>query len=75
MKTAIRRENDEFLVISLKHVSGLTGHANLLGTPKLWEIAHENGHKTRKRRVFGHNCWSYALEAIINVVIIISLCL
>src|SRR3954462_15516431 len=52
MKTTIKRENDEFLVITLKHVSGLTSHANLLGTPKLWAIALENGHKTRKLRVF-----------------------
>src|SRR4051812_22727844 len=55
MKTTIKRENDEFLVITLKHVSGLTSHANRLGTPKLWAIAHENGHKTRKLRVFGPN--------------------
>ena len=26
-----------------------------LGTPKLWAIAHENIHKTRERRVFGHS--------------------
>ena len=41
MKMAIKRKNDEFLVKNLKHV-------NRLGTPKLWEIAHENGHKRRK---------------------------
>jgi hypothetical protein len=45
---AIKRETDECLVMTLKHV-------NRLGTPKLWAIAHENGHKTRERRVFGHN--------------------
>ena len=55
MKTAIKRENDEFLVISIKRVTELTGLANLLGTQKQWEITHENGQKTRKRRVFGHN--------------------
>src|SRR3954468_1657633 len=55
MKTTIKRENDEFLVITLKHVSGLTSHANLLGNPKLWAIALENGHKTRKLWVFGYN--------------------
>jgi hypothetical protein len=93
MKTAIKRENDEFLVISLKHSRVPMRHANPLGTQKLWaiimkmtikheindflvitlkhvsrlkvvvnrpitiklwEIAHENGHKTRKRRVSGH---------------------
>src|SRR3954462_11875016 len=55
MKMTIKRENDEFLVITLKHVSGLTSHANRPRNPKQWEIAHENDHKTRKRRVF----WSY----------------
>src|SRR4051812_25123316 len=47
MKTDIKRENNDCLVITLKHV-------NRLGTQKLWAIAHENGHKTRKWRVFGH---------------------
>src|SRR3954464_8264937 len=51
----IKLENYEFLVMSLKHVSSLTGHANIPGAPKLWAIAQENGGKTRKRRVFGHN--------------------
>ena len=50
---AIQYKNDEFLVITLKHVSGLTGHANPHGTSKLREIAYENGHKTQKCRVFG----------------------
>src|SRR3954462_11241376 len=45
MKTAIKRENDEFLVISPKHVMGLPDHAHLLGTQKLLEITHENAHK------------------------------
>src|SRR3954469_5570652 len=52
MKTTIKRENDEFLVISLKHASGRTGHVNPPRTPKSWEIAYENGQKTRKCRVF-----------------------
>jgi hypothetical protein len=34
-------KTDKFFLITLKHV-------NCLGTPKLWAIAHENGHKTRK---------------------------
>ena len=50
---AIKRKNDEFLVITFKHVSGLMGHANPSGTSKLREIAYENGHKTQKCRVFG----------------------
>ena len=45
MKTAIKLEYDEFLVISLQHVSGLTGLANPLGTQKLWKITHETAIK------------------------------
>ena len=46
-KMAIKRKNDEFLVITLKHVSGLMVHANPHGTSNLREIAYENGHKTQ----------------------------
>ena len=53
MKTAKNYENDKFLDIPLKHVSGLTGLVNRPVTPKLWAIAHENGQKLRKRPVFG----------------------
>ena len=53
MKTAIKHENSEFLVISLKHVTVLSRHANPAKTQKLWAITDENDHKTRKRRVFG----------------------
>ena len=45
MKTAIKHENYEFLVINLKHVTGLTCLASPTGTQILWEITHENGHK------------------------------
>jgi len=48
MKTAIKCENDEFLVIYLKHVTGLTCLANPTATQKLWAKTHENGHKTQK---------------------------
>src|SRR5215216_3061483 len=54
MKTDIKSENYEFLVMSLKHVSGLKAVVNLPRTPKLWAIDHENGHITRKRRVSAH---------------------
>src|SRR3954464_6750780 len=40
MKTAIKRENGEILVISLKHVRVLSRHANPAETKKLWAIAH-----------------------------------
>src|SRR3954469_18828539 len=49
MKMAIKGKNDDFLAIPLIH-------ANRPGTLKLWAIAHENGHKKRKRRVLGHAC-------------------
>ena len=39
VKMAIKHKNDDFLVITLKYV-------NRLATPKLWGIAHENGHKS-----------------------------
>jgi hypothetical protein len=55
MKTSIKHENDEFLVINIKHVLGLTIVVNRPRTTKLWVIAHENGHKERKQQVFGHN--------------------
>src|SRR3954466_2993009 len=54
MKTVIKQENDEFMVISFQHVSGRKVTVNRPRTPKLWAIAHENGHKTRERRVSGH---------------------
>ena len=60
---AIKRENDEFLVINLKHVSGLMVVVNRRRTPKLWAIDHENVHKERKRRVFGHD--SQALNRVL----------
>src|SRR3954471_19118895 len=54
MKMARKQENDEFMVISFQHVSGRKVTVNRPRTPKLWAIAHENGHKTRERRVSGH---------------------
>ena len=43
-----KHENNEILVQTLKHVRGVTSYANHPKTPKLWAIAPENGHKTRK---------------------------
>jgi hypothetical protein len=45
MKMALKRKNDEFLVMPLKHVLTVMGLVNYPRTPKLWAIAHENGHK------------------------------
>jgi hypothetical protein len=47
MKMALKRKDDEFLVMPLKHVLSLTGLVNHPRTPKLWAIAHENGHKSK----------------------------
>ena len=55
VKTTIKHENDKFMLITLKHVSGLKVDVNRPGTIKLWAITHENDHKTRKRQAFGHN--------------------
>jgi hypothetical protein len=49
MKTALKHKNDEFLVMSLKHVLSFMGLVNHPRTPKLWAIAHENGPKTQKQ--------------------------
>ena len=41
MKTVIKRENNEILVITLKHVTVLIGHVNPPLTPTPWAIARE----------------------------------
>src|SRR3954462_13721022 len=53
MKTAIKRENDEFLVISSQHVSGRKVIVNRPRTPKQWAVAHENGHKHENYEFLG----------------------
>jgi hypothetical protein len=47
MKTALKHKNNEFLVMPLKQVLTVMGLVNHPGTPKLWAIAHENGHKPK----------------------------
>jgi hypothetical protein len=54
MKTALKRKNDEFFVMPLKHVLGVMDLVNHSGTPKQWAIAQENSPTKQKRRVFGH---------------------
>jgi hypothetical protein len=43
-----KRKNDEFLVMSLKHVLGVIDLVNHPETPKLWATVHENGPKMQK---------------------------
>jgi hypothetical protein len=45
MKMALKCKNNEFLVTPLKNVLSVMGLVNRPGTPKLWAIAHKNGHK------------------------------
>jgi hypothetical protein len=47
MKTALKRKNNEFLVMLLKHVLSVMDLVNHSGTLKLWAIAHENGRKCK----------------------------
>ena len=55
MKTALKRENDIFLAMTVISVSGPIGLVNRPGSPKLWAITHENIPKTRKQQVFSHD--------------------
>jgi hypothetical protein len=45
MKMALKCKTDEFLVTPLKKILSVMGLVNHPGTPKLWAIDHENGHK------------------------------
>ena len=47
MKMAIERENDKFLAMTLKPLSGPIGLGNRPTSAKLWTITNENGPKTR----------------------------
>jgi hypothetical protein len=47
MKTALKCKSNEFLVMPLKYVLSVMGLVNHPGTPKLWAIAHKNGHKRK----------------------------
>ena len=51
MKIALKHENDKFLVIYLKHVTGLKVTVNHPIPPNLWAIADENDHKKQKQRI------------------------
>jgi hypothetical protein len=49
MKMALKRKNDEFLVMPLKHVLSVMDLISHFETTKMWAIANENGPKTQKR--------------------------
>jgi hypothetical protein len=44
--------------MSLKHVLSVMGLVDHPGTPKLWAIAHENGHTCKNNKFF----WSFLLR-------------
>jgi hypothetical protein len=50
---ALKCKNNEFLVMPLKNILSVMGLVNHLETPKLWAIAHENGHKCKIDEFFG----------------------
>jgi hypothetical protein len=52
MKMALKCKNDDFLVTPLKNVLSVMGLVNHPGTPKLWAIDHENGHKRKNDEFF-----------------------
>jgi hypothetical protein len=52
MKMTLKRKNVQFLVMPLKNLLIVMGRVNHRGTPKLWAIAHENGHKRKNDEFF-----------------------
>jgi hypothetical protein len=49
---ALKCKNDEFLVMPLKHVLSVMDLVSHPGIPKLWAVAHENGHKRKNEEFF-----------------------
>jgi hypothetical protein len=49
---ALKRKNDEFLVMPLKTILSVMGLVNHTLTPKLWAIAPKNGHKRINDKFF-----------------------
>jgi hypothetical protein len=52
MKTSLKRKNDEFLVMPLKHALSVMGLVDHPETPKKLAIVHENGHKRKNDNFF-----------------------
>jgi hypothetical protein len=67
MKTALKRKNNEFLVMPLKHVLSVMDLENHTETPKLWAIVHKNSHK-RKNNVF----LVMALKHVLSVLVLVN---
>jgi hypothetical protein len=54
MKMALKRKNNEFLVMSLKHVLSVMCLVNHPDTPKLWAMAHEQAINAKNDEFFCH---------------------
>jgi hypothetical protein len=52
MKMVLKCKNNEFLVTPLKNVLSFMGLVYHSGIPKLWAIAHKNGHKYKNDEFF-----------------------
>jgi hypothetical protein len=50
MKTALKRKNNKVLIMPLKHILGVMSLVDHPRTPKLWAIAHKNGHKCKNSK-------------------------
>jgi hypothetical protein len=49
---ALKHKNDEFLVMSLKHILSVMDLVSHPGIPILWAVAHENGHRCKNKEFF-----------------------
>jgi hypothetical protein len=53
MKMTLKWKNDQFFfVMSLKHLLSVLGLVDNPKTPKLWAIAHKNGHTSKTSKFF-----------------------
>ena len=55
MKTALKGGNDKFSAMTLKPVPSPIDFGTCPRILKLWDIAHENGPKSRKRQIFSYD--------------------
>jgi hypothetical protein len=55
-----------FFVMPFKHVQSVICLVNHPGTPKLWAIAHENGHKHKYDDFFGHASQKCTIIDLVN---------
>jgi hypothetical protein len=64
---ALKRKNDEFLDMPLKHVLIVVDLVNHPETPKLWAIVHKNGHKLKNNEFF-----VMPLKHVLSVMVLVN---